>query len=64
MEARMDGTLPQQLLWRIEALREALQDVTTMAASTEPAHKVASNALLVDDHNAAQCRSGAQEDGF
>jgi hypothetical protein len=54
-EPRMDGTLEQKLLWRIGALREALQAVTTIGWVDEAHCKVAKNALSVDDYNAAQC---------
>jgi hypothetical protein len=49
MEARMDGTPEQQLLWRVGALREALNDITTMDGV---ARQIARSALSVDDHNA------------
>lgn len=53
MEARMDGTLEQRLLWRIAALKEALSDIATMRDGAT--HQVARNALLVDDGNAKLC---------
>jgi hypothetical protein len=49
MEARMDGTSEQQLLWRVGALREALSDITTMGGV---ARQIARSALSLDDHNA------------
>ncbi len=57
MEARMDGTLEQRLLWRINALREALSDIERMRDGVT--HQVARNALHVDDGNAKLSTSGA-----
>ncbi len=55
MEARMDGTFEQRLLWRIGALREALEDIRSMRDGVS--NQIASNALLVDDGNAKLCES-------
>jgi hypothetical protein len=52
-EARMDGTPEQQLLWRVNALREALSDLMSMDGV---ARQIARNALDVDDHNAKVMR--------
>ncbi|WP_036010672.1 hypothetical protein [Bradyrhizobium yuanmingense] len=54
-EPRMDGTLEQRLLWRVEALREALSDIGTMKDGVS--HQIARNALAVDDGNAKLCFS-------
>lgn len=51
LEPRMDGTALQHSLWRIEALREALTDIASGDDGWQ--HSVASNALIVDDGNAA-----------
>lgn len=53
IDARMDGTLEQRLMWRILALREALSDIETMRDGVT--HQVARNGLLVDDGNAKLC---------
>lgn len=56
IEPRMDGTPEQKLAWRVLALREALRDVTTLAPTDAAAHKVAENAISVDDNNASTAR--------
>lgn len=50
-EARMDGTPAEQLLWRVSALREAMQDALTMDHAGTM-QQVIRNALGVDDYNA------------
>lgn len=57
-EARMDGTAYEAALFRIQALREALSDITTTHASNpdgqHATHMCALNALQIDDERAAQ----------
>lgn len=60
MEARMDGTTEQQLLWRVSALREALTDLAT---TDGVARQIARNALAVDDHNAETMRKQPAKNG-
>ena len=48
LEPRLDGTLLQQLAWRVLALREALIEVTTCADITG-AREIAQNAIRRDD---------------
>lgn len=57
VEARMDGTPEQQLLWRVSALREALTDIAYMDGA---ARQVARNALHVDDYNAETMKHRAE----
>ena len=59
-QARMDGTAEEQLMWRVDALREALRDIKTM---DDPAAMTATagNALDVDNDNASTC-AGAEPD--
>ncbi len=48
-QARMDGTTEEQLMWRVQALRDALQDIEDMTA--EAMKDAVMNALVVDNHN-------------
>ncbi len=50
IDARMDGTPLEQAHWRIKALREALEEISTFPDASARAH--AENALGVDDMNA------------
>lgn len=52
-QPRMNGTALEKTLWRIEALREGLRDVTTCSDANAP-REIAQNALGVDDMNAAE----------
>ncbi len=49
--ARMDGTPEEQLMWRVDALREALRDIEDYS-DPEAMVAAAGNALAVDNGNA------------
>lgn len=55
---RMDGTREQQLLWRVVALQEALQTITTLGDGDD-FRFFAQNALNVDAHNSNLTRDSA-----
>lgn len=57
-EPRMDGTAYEAALFRLAALREALQDVLSIANTAEgAAYRIAQNAIKCDDERALQQRS-------
>ena len=54
IEGRMDGTTEEQLMFRVNALREAMREVADVAANmSDPAVMIetAENAMVVDNHN-------------
>lgn len=63
--ARMDGTPYEAALFRIQALREALSDITTTHASQpggqHAVHMCALNALEVDDERAALSKARGEQ---
>ena len=62
IEARMDGTVEERLMWRIMALREALLEISD-AGMHECAKDIARNALKVDEANhkiSISARSGEE----
>ncbi len=61
-KARMDGTTEQQLMWRINALREALHQAKTIedtVAGAIFAKGTCENALNVDNGNASLMTEGS-----
>ncbi len=50
IQARMDGTTEEQLMWRVQALREALRDIEDMS-DPEAIIATVESAMAVDNHN-------------